>query len=509
MKLQFANTDKKRNSTAIVSSYSITKEGSQFKEESSMTRPIFMIGTDTLTYTGYNYLKVTFENNAVKYYFIDSFELDTNNCWYIHCTMDVLATYKSSILAKELYVLRNANTYDAKVPDSAYPMLNYSTGAEYKTSGGPSVQVVDDYDGTSVTDNNYFNKTYINGWYYVKVVSDTSVTGVRIYIMSPENFANFIASIFTIDYTSEFGDIATGVARGIANIFQFIVEAYWLPVKPSHLSLNTNNIKIGTYSISGIAHYDALPSDSVHINFSTPIGHHPQISRGNYLDNNPFTRRKLVFYPFGVYEIDGGELYPSDENIDVSIHLDINTGESIITVKPHRETASVPVMIKDVQSYKVTIPLSESSISLIGGIGAGIKYGMTGGEQYSLDRLASSKSIGEGAVNTLGLIGQTLLANPLGAIGNAIAQSGTEINHTGTLSNFVPYKLVPSIIEIYNHIADEDIEHKGRPLCKNKTLSSLTGFTICGDNDIGLTDASQDQLDMIKEYLITGFFIEE
>ena len=74
------------------------------------------------------------------------------------------------------------------------------------------------------------------------------------------------------------------------------------------------------------------------------------------------------------------------------------------------------------------------------------------------------------------------------------------------------FKLTHKNYDFYNpsndlDIADEDLASRGRPLCKAKTISSLSGYIMCSDADpdIACTDY---ELAQIVSYMNGGFYYE-
>ena len=54
---------------------------------------------------------------------------------------------------------------------------------------------------------------------------------------------------------------------------------------------------------------------------------------------------------------------------------------------------------------------------------------------------------------------------------------------------------------------DEDITHKGRPLCANKVLNTLSGYILCADGDLDISCMDEERAS-ITDFLTTGFFWE-
>lgn len=129
-----------------------------------------------------------------------------------------------------------------------------------------------------------------------------------------------------------------------------------------------------------------------------------------------------------------------------------------------------------------------------------------------------------GAWGTSGDIGATLLHGSdliKSATGVDIAEAVTDVGNS-MLYHLQQPKLVGSadsplsfvgdslqIMGIYNPIAPESIGHKGRPLCDNRTLSTLSGFCQCSDVTVDMIPYSTEtERKMIASYLVGGFFIE-
>ena len=65
----------------------------------------------------------------------------------------------------------------------------------------------------------------------------------------------------------------------------------------------------------------------------------------------------------------------------------------------------------------------------------------------------------------------------------------------------------PALLATFSLVTDEDVQHRGRPLCKLVQISTLSGFIQAADGDI-LAPATESELRSIKAYLEGGFFYE-
>lgn len=56
-----------------------------------------------------------------RYYYINNYTL-SNQCVYLHCSVDVLATYKTEILNNECFISRSENDYNDIIIDTLAPI---------------------------------------------------------------------------------------------------------------------------------------------------------------------------------------------------------------------------------------------------------------------------------------------------------------------------------------------------------------------------------------------------
>ena len=92
-------------------------------------------------------------------------------------------------------------------------------------------------------------------------------------------------------------------------------------------------------------------------------------------------------------------------------------------------------------------------------------------------------------------------------IANAIAESMPQLETSGTNGSFISPITQTHFIEQFYQIVDEDISHRGRPLCKLKRIDTLSGFILCAEGELDL-DVYEDERRQITRYLTTGFFWE-
>lgn len=91
------------------------------KETTDVIKPVIRIST-TDNLSAYNYCYI---ERYGRYYYIDSIETTPNNYWVIHCTVDVLMTYKSQIRDCKGTVTRSETLFNAYLNDPEYKSYAY------------------------------------------------------------------------------------------------------------------------------------------------------------------------------------------------------------------------------------------------------------------------------------------------------------------------------------------------------------------------------------------------
>ena len=59
----------------------------------------------------------------------------------------------------------------------------------------------------------------------------------------------------------------------------------------------------------------------------------------------------------------------------------------------------------------------------------------------------------------------------------------------------------------YQELVDENLTEIGRPLCKTKTINTLSGFLVCSGADCQISGTA-DEADKINGYMNGGFYYE-
>lgn len=98
-----------------------TFAGCCLKDATSILKPVIRLKTNSNIYT-YNYMYISeFE----RYYFIDDIVSLNNGIWEISAHVDVLETYKNSILSQQAVIKRQQNKFNLYLNDPDFQTYNY------------------------------------------------------------------------------------------------------------------------------------------------------------------------------------------------------------------------------------------------------------------------------------------------------------------------------------------------------------------------------------------------
>ena len=91
------------------------------KEDTSVLRPVIEVVSSS-NLSGYNYMYIS---EFGRYYFVDDIVSLNDGRWEISAHVDVLETYKTSILANSAVIRRQASLYNLYLDDPDFHTYNY------------------------------------------------------------------------------------------------------------------------------------------------------------------------------------------------------------------------------------------------------------------------------------------------------------------------------------------------------------------------------------------------
>ena len=458
--VNFYTFSKKSNSTKRPPSGSgVIQTTCYAVEPTGILNPTIRVKTDNPTLCNYCYI-----HKFNRFYYVREWTAD-NGTWLAHLAVDPLATYKAEIGAADLYVLRASAAQDGTYTDTLYPIGN---DAQRKTDAHESL----------------WAESFANGWFVLGLVGTGSSSGVSYYVLTATQFMAFQDYMFqNIDWMQlDTEEITENLGKALINPYQYVVSCKWFPVEPP-VSTTENEISCGWWSIpcncrrlSGLA--------SRYFNQTFTITKHPQgADRGMYLYAAPYTELRLEIPPFGLIELNATS-YADVANVYASIDVDFISGEAILRIYPGTSGGDGAVCTNRLNAQlAVDIPVTQLAIDAQGAMNA-IGNGLS--------------SLGGGNVlGSVAGVGDAVTSLLLPTVQTTGGIKGTMASMAHTWKLHTTCWPVP----------EDDNDHRGRPLLKNRTPASLGGYILAADGDIQ-APATAVELAEIKSAIESGFFYE-
>lgn len=460
-------------------------------DDTSLMNPTFKLSIASNP-IGKNYCYVSDFN---RYYFITDIRT-YQNFWYISCTCDVLASFKTEIGSGSHYVLRSASSYDGDISDYIYPAKTDVTGyIDYADSTDPLWW--------------YGGECYIVG---IVGYTDTAVNqfgSLIYYIMSPLALRIFLDYLMNNVSTgsnpwsqilqTEYSD---GVQKALINPIQYIKSCIRMPFDATEITGSVvNKIQFGYYHFDigdgyGVKRVDSSTNVVKTKDFSyITLREHPQAAtRGSYLNCQPFTRYTLHYGPWGDIELDP-MLLKGNNKIILETLYDLVSGVGRLIVYGninvakilYNGTAKIGVDVNLSQVYKDALGYEKATTNgIFSAISAGISLG-----QGNLNALPEGLNMATAAVQDMTRLNYPTVSG--------IGDSGCYLPFYDTKNLY--------LLSRFNLIVDENLAEIGRPLCQTKVINTLSGFILCQLADCQIS-GTQEEAKKINNYMNTGFFYE-
>lgn len=475
--VKFWNFAKDINSTKIPTATG-TSYQCTLKDGCSMIAPEIQLQLTSSTTPLYNYAYIA---NFQRYYRVCDWYWE-NRLWTAKLRVDVLASWKVPIFSSTHYVLRAASERTGAIRDDYYPVTGAIT-TEYTAAD----------DATPWWSIN--NTTLVGGSYIVGLISGNDIV---YYAMAHSTFKNFCEKV--LDPTlSNYGGSSLGVSEELAKMifrpFDYVTSVNYIPVSIldligdnyDYVESDVSSWRIGFWTLNGVTGIFPLRRGrSYEYTKQITLPHHPQQSaRGQYMDTEPFTQRYITLPRIGAVPLDTSILQDCTK-VKVTLDIDLVTGEAVYMLHGIPNTGDVAAFLGRYSAQLgVTVQLAQQT--------------MTFSQMLSTVESTTTKvaSVAESPASIAGVCsGIVSLFEPhLSVVGN----------YGGFLEMLVG---TASLISIYRTAAETDNTHFGSPLCKVKTLNTLSGYVKCGDGEIVLNNAFQDEIDEIETHLKEGIYLE-
>lgn len=492
---------KKENSTLRPTvSGAVTKETvtGHLKEPCSILHPVVRFQSPIKQNDTHDFYRYAYIPLFGRYYWIDDWTWE-DGLWTVTMDVDVLATYKDDIGSQTEYILRtdsDTNNFDGAITDTMYPATT-------------------DFGITKLAFRNPFINSdfFSEGTYVVGVISgdNTNAVGAITYwAMTSTEFGALRDTLFgqdgleamsmwdAIQHTWTLAEMSEEMFKTMYNPYQYIASCTWFPVQKSDISGNQQNkIKIGwwEFNLNG-KRMNKFTGSFYDERLQIPP--HPQAAtRGKYLNYAPYTSMTL----HGRY----GSIPLNTEFLEVGSYLindytvDYITGQCLFEVYVASTSAGVDRVLITKTEFLIGVPIQLAQI--------GRDYlGMTV-NAIEAGKQATTGALLGGAVAGVGGMIIGAIASGGSAIYDTINSAMPQMRTSGTNGSFIGNSLSTVLVIIHHKIVDENITHKGRPLCQLRTINTLSGFVMCADGEIDL-DCYDAERRKISQFLMSGFFWE-
>ena len=450
LQLTLYNFSKRHNSTALPAGAG-SVVGVVLKRETSLNAPIFLLQGDlpSVNYCAFN----------GAYYFIDDIVSVRDNLYELRCTLDVLATLRSDILATSAFV-EYATGGNNQIPDTRLA-VEYGVG------------------GVEVSSESIFaaSLNLAGGSKYISVLGQT---GTETYYIADSNLRLLFASIANwsegvIDRTSLETILDTGLRQlvGSGSAADCIRDAYILPCGPvPEILSGAENIYLGMFN-TGISGNRITGSGDVSKITNIAIPHH-------YTDwrrQAPYEVCQLFLPLFGTINIPSDIAADSDE-LTIESRLNVRSGDFTYYVSgAGRNGKEITVG----GNCAASLAVGASNINVGGAFGS-----IAGGFLN-----AASGNIAGAAASTLSIL----------------SPAPQSVGATGGLSNKYPNG---QCIVYYRNTSDGPAggaNSQGLPLFATRQLSTLSGYVKTRGASVG--GAHRDILrEHANALLDSGVFLE-
>lgn len=476
MNVVLMSFSKKRNSTAAPSGSGTTMTGT-LRDGCSVIRPVIGFGiARTTSPAAYNYATISSFGRS---YFIQDWTWDAG-LWWASMEVDTMGTYKQEIGASSCYVLRSYSEKDGSIVDALYPTTVVETIK------------------TSTDDGAWWETSFTGGCYILGVLGEGNTVGaVNYYALDPSEMQTFKSALMS-NVQSLVGttEITNELLKALFNPFQYVVSAVWLPIGKQYLpTSSSSSILLGwwdsgaTGSTLSAFHWD----DTYNFTFNINI---PSVEE-KYMLASPYSSYCLFFPPFGLIELDSNILVSNydDEIVGFPVEcvgkivVDLITGMGFLQV----ESYSNIIAYREAQ---VGIPtqLGQNTQDILGGV-----QNVIGGVGNIADGIIGM-FLGGGGVSQI-----TAGLNGIIDAGRSVIPSASTSGHNGGIGA-IQYK--PYLQIVRRQVVERNPAENGYPLCKTKTISSLSGYIKTMNADVVLSGATDTEQETVRNMMNGGFFYE-
>lgn len=454
----------------------------EIKENCGVTAPHFLVNHAGPTGWNYAYIEA-----LGRFYWVREW-VWMNGLWECVLAEDVLGTYKTQIAASSEYVLRAAASFDGSLVDSKYPCTADETTIE-ESGGRP------------------FLRPTIGGTYCLGVLGKSHGTGVGYYLVDSVQMTAFTGYLFGDSGYLGIGDdeISEGLQKALYNPIQYVVSCIWYPFTFEGIG-TAQSIKFGWWEAPASGRY--MPQPAIYtgsVSIDVPKSPYTN-SRGKWTNLAPYGRYELFFRPFGTFQLDSTLLVDAG-SVDCEYHIDLACGNATlnVTTDDDKQLLQVPGM--------VGVPVQLAQMARNPFAGMQMQRGVINSGFAGLGAVvggAASFMTGDiaGGVSSIASLGQVATNATYDYVENAAKAQIPSITSSGSQGSKSDLYEEVKLVGHFAGLPGEDRAHAGRPYCKMATCGSLPGFLLVSDPKLEIAGAYASEVDMVKRYMSTGFYME-
>lgn len=475
MNVSLMSFSKKKNSTATPSSGGSTLSGT-LREGCSVIRPVIGFEMSRLVFANWNYAYIS---DFYRYYYIQDWAWE-GGLWWAYMEVDPMASFKAGIGVSSCYILRSASAWDDTIIDELYPA----------TCKRKTIHTILENQIVEATD-------FSDGTYIIGVMSKSGNAGaVCYYALTPSQMSTFRRSIMSDSSYVGITEITDNLLKALFNPAQYLVSANWFPYTIS--GSGSGNIDVGWWqssaSASTLSDYIIEFDDSLEIEFDVE----EENWRG-YMFSSPYSTYSILIPPFGEIDLDP-QIVAEDMTFDpelpsfgsleltYSVKVDLISGNGYLLLK----TSHGSLLAFREGKMAVPVQLGQVTQDIAGATASTISSSMTG---VTAAKMAGSTGVGA-AVTVLG------------TLASATQYAMPRVKTIGMNAGIALYSFNIVAEMTYTPIVNDNVLENGRPLCRTRTISSLSGYIKTMNADVvlaGATDAEQEQ---VRAFMNGGFFYE-
>lgn len=404
-----------------------------------------------------------------RYYFINEWT-SVGRLWVCSMEVDALASWRESIAAQRMYVLRSSAQNDPQITDMLYPS-KVSPDVEYEYYS---------FDNWSYS--------FSSGTYIVGILSpDQNGVGACVYYaMNSAQFRAFNHYLLSnIDWVSPdnglWNEISKQLGKILFNPFQYVASCIWLPITISGTIVSKIpygwawNIDCSASRLSGSLLYSS--------EMTVTVPPHPDYAQfGSFIHSAPFSQYVISVPPFGVFPLDAN-IAATTEDLTVTVDVDAMTGTGRLQVRGAGYT-----FVDTAAQVGVQVQLAQSSANLEKAAHAVVQVAGGAGQVATKNIIGGAKNIASGIVDALEFAGKP-----------AISTFGS----TGSNATLGPIK----IEGIFYHPVETSSRLFGKPLCRDIVLATVQGYLQIDSPHVSIP-CTETERETIEGHMRDGFFLD-